>query len=464
VADPARANRLRSPPPAYEVGLIRIARSLVAAALIAPALAALPVHALAQTQSFYVPPKIVKQGKATSPIAGSGRVEVKVFVHKSGTVGSVTVVRSTNHADDAAAVEIAKTASYKPGTRDGQPGDDFYTFWLTFNGQTVAVDASGEDSLNRGAANGAMEAINALLGAGKYDEAKTQLQAYLTTHPGDNTAQTLLAASDYYLNDFDDAADAFEQVTTLQPTFVAVAYRSYEAAASDAIKAKKYDQAIAYSTHAIALQPTNPVPYFFRGTAQTYQQSYAPAIADLEKAKSLESGGTTPPETVNTIDIALVQAYFAADQADKGVALAQQVRARDPANAQLIAILSNHYVATGNAAAKAGKAADAVSDYEQAAQLVPGQAAQLYIGAANILGNAAKTPDDFKKALAEVRKALALVPDDAGANYVAGVLAANSGDQPGALAYLQKAKANVGSDAALAAKVDAALKKLGPKQ
>jgi tetratricopeptide (TPR) repeat protein len=155
---------------------------------------------------------------------------------------------------------------------------------------------------------------------------------------------------------------------------------------------------------------------------------------------------------------------LAADQADKGVALALQVRARDPGNVQLVTILSNYYVTAGNAAAHAGKAADAVSDYEQAAQLVPAQAPQLYIGAANILGNAAKTPDDFKKALAEVRKALALTPDDAGANYVAGVLAANAGDQPGAVAYLQRAKANVGADAALAAKVEAALKKLGPKQ
>lgn len=444
--------------------MIRIARSLVATALVAPALAALPVHALAQTQVFYVPPKIVKQGKPTSPIAGSGRVEVKVFVRKSGAVGSVTVVKSTNHADDAAAVEIAKAASYKPGTRDGKPGDDFYTFWLTFNGQTVGVDSAGEDALNRGAANGEMESINALLGAGKYAEAKTQLQAYLTAHPGDNTAQTLLGASDYYLNDFDDAADAFEQVNTLQPTFVAVAYRSYEGAAGDAIRAKKYDQAIGYATHGIALQPMNPVPYFYRGAAETYQQNGAQAIADLEKAKSLETGGTTPPETVNTIDVALVQAYLAADQADKGVALALQVRARDPGNVQLVTILSNYYVTAGNAAAHAGKAADAVSDYEQAAQLVPAQAPQLYIGAANILGNAAKTPDDFKKALAEVRKALALTPDDAGANYVAGVLAANAGDQPGAVAYLQRAKANVGADAALAAKVEAALKKLGPKQ
>jgi TonB family protein len=444
--------------------LLRLTRSLAATALVAPALVVLPVHALADTGRFYVPPKIVKQGKATSPIPGSGRVLVKVFVRKNGAVGSVSVVRSTNHADDAAAVDIAKSATYKPGTSDGQPGDDFYTFWLTFNGQTVGVDASSEDSLNRAATSGVMEQINALLAAAKYAEAKTELQAYLTTHPGDNTAQTLLGAADYYLNEYDEAADAFAQVTALPPTFVAVAYRSYQSAADSAIKAKKYDQAIAYATHATALQPANPVPYFYRGVAETDQQNDAQAIADLEKAKSLETGGTTPPETVNTIDVALVQAYFAADQADKGLTLAQQVRTRDPGNAQLIAILSNYYITSANAAARTGKAADAVNDLEQAAELLPAQAPLYYVAAANILGNAAKTADDFKKALAEVRKALALAPNDASANYVAGVLAANAGDQPGALAYLQKAKANVGTDAALAAKVDAALKKLGQKQ
>jgi tetratricopeptide (TPR) repeat protein len=204
------------------------------------------------------------------------------------------------------------------------------------------------------------------------------------------------------------------------------------------------------------------VPYFYRGAAETDLMSFGPAIADLEKAKSLE-GPATPQATIEIIDVQLVQAYLAGGQPDKGLALAQQVRTHHPDNTQVSAIVVNHYVDDANSQAQAGHTAVAVADLEQAAQLDPSRAAQFYTGAANVMGNAAKTADDSKKALAEVRKALAVAPNDPSANYLAGVLAANAGDQSGAIAYLQKAKANVGDNAKLAGQIDAALKKLGPK-
>ena len=58
---------------------------------------------------------------------------------------------------------------------------------------------------------------------------------------------------------------------------------------------------------------------------------------------------------------------------------------------------------------------------------------------------------------------LAADPNDAHANFIEGVSLANSGDKPGAVTYLQKAKANAGSDAALVSSIDAALKAVGQK-
>jgi TonB family protein len=442
--------------------MFRISRPLAIAVLLGSALGANPRSALAQTSQFYVPPKIVKQGTASSAIAGSGKVTVKVLIRKDGSLGSASIVKSTNHADNDAALQIAKSATYKAGTHDGKPGDAFYTYVLAFNGKSVAVDVSGEDTLNQSAVSGQMESINALMSAAKYADARTQLTAYLTTHSDDHRAAALLGAANYYLNDFDAAATAFDQAGTVPPAFVAVAYNSYTQASDDGIQHQHFDAAVADATHAAALQPTNPVPYFYRGTAETYQHNTAQAIADLEKAKSLVNA-QTPVATVNTIDTALAQAYFAGNQPDKGVALAQQLRTSDPNNTQIGTILANHYIALADTEAKAGHTAQAVADYEQVAQLVPAKAAISYQQAAVVLGNAAKTPDDNKKALVELKKSLALAPNDPQANYTAAVLSVNAGDSASARAYLQTAKTNVGSDSALATKIDDLTKKLGPK-
>jgi Tfp pilus assembly protein PilF len=65
--------------------------------------------------------------------------------------------------------------------------------------------------------------------------------------------------------------------------------------------------------------------------------------------------------------------------------------------------------------------------------------------------------------LVELKKGLALAPNDSQANYTAAVLSVNAGDSASARTYLQTAKTNVGSNSALAAKIDDLTKKLGPK-
>ena len=51
---------------------------------------------------------------------------IKVFVHANGKTDiPSSVTKSTNHGDDAAALEIARTSTYKPATKDGKPADAF---------------------------------------------------------------------------------------------------------------------------------------------------------------------------------------------------------------------------------------------------------------------------------------------------------------------------------------------------
>ena len=110
---------------------------------------------------------------------------------------------------------------------------------------------------------------------------------------------------------------------------------------------------------------------------------------------------------------------------------------------------------------QAGKRDDAVADLENAARAVPARAVALYVQATNILSGGLSP--DWKRVKAEADKALAIDPNDASANYVAGIALANQGDRSGAIPYLQKAKANAGPDAALGAQIESVLKNLNQK-
>ena len=431
----------------------RTTRLLAALALGAMPLVSLPLAASAQTSQFYSPPKIVKQGANTTPLAGSGSVTLKVFVHKNGSVGTVEVEKSTNHGDDAAATEIAKTSTYKPGARDGKPIDAFYTMSLKFSGNAVQADT--------GAGSGDMAQANALVRAGKYDEAKTHLQAYLTGHPGDKDAQALLGVADFYLKDAAGASAAFDAAGTIPDRLKSVAANAYADAAVDALKAKNNDQAIAFSDKALALQ-ANVNTLYIRGTAYANSGKYASAISDFEKAKAQAQSGKSDAATMNAIDSGLVTAYLFGGQTDKGIALAKDVKRRDPSNTRVDEAMAGYYNQQATTAMQAGKKDQAVAMLEAGAQAVPSRAAALYLQAANILSSG--TSPDWKKVKAEADKALALDPNEGHANFIAGVALANSGDKTGAIPLIQKAKANAGSDAKLLTDADAALKQLGVKQ
>ena len=429
----------------------RTPRPTVTLALCALAVAAAPLIASAQTGTFYTPPKLLKQGTATSPIAGTGAVTVQVFVHSNGTIGAVKVEKSTNHADDAAALEIAKSSTYKAGVRDAKPIDAFYTMALKFSGTSVVNDT--------GTSSNQLLQANALIRANKFADAKTEIQSYLTSHPDDQHAQALLGVADAYTNDPGGAATAFDAAGTIPDQFKVVAAKAYADAAVDALKAKNNDRSIALADKALALQQ-NVNTLFIRGTAYGNAQKYTQAIADLEKAKSMASAGNADAATINAIDASLATSYVFGGQADKGMALAREIKRRDPSNTRVDDTLASYYNQQAVAAAKAGKTDEAVTNLENAAKIVPSRSVTLYVQAASLLSQPEKP--DWKRVKAEVDKALAVDPNDPRANYVAAIALANQGDSKGAIPLLQKAKASAGSDVQLNADIDTALKKLSP--
>jgi TonB family protein len=369
---------------------LRSLSALCAAAIAATALAAAPLVAAAQTSTFYSPPKVIKFGKNTTPVAGSGTVRLKVFVHKNGSVGSVEVLKSTNRGDDRAAVEIAKSSTYKPGARDAKPQDAFYTIDLKFTGSSLANAPAARANETGAAAGGA---------------------------------------------------------------------RQYADQAADALKAKNTAQAIALAQKSLAAQP-NANAYYIEGVAYLDDREYDKATTALEQAKTMAQSGHADAGTLNAIDSQLVQAYLLGGDTQKGIALAQDLKRRDPSNTRVDNVLAAYYNQRAQTAAKAGKRDEAIADLESGAKAAPGSAAILYTNAAQLLAQNAKSKEDWQRVKAEADKALAVDPNNANANYVAGVALGNSGDLPGAKAALEKAKANAASDPQLSAQIDAQLAQL----
>ncbi len=417
-------------------------------------LGAAPLAASAQTSVYYVPPKLQTRGTNTTPITGKGTVTIKVFVHANGKTDiPSTVAKSTNHGDDAAALEIARTSTYKPAAKDGKPADAFYTFVLSFSG-TGAVGAETSET-----GDGALQKVAGLERSGNYSAAKEQLGTYLQAHPDDKEGNLLLGVANAFTDDYSSAAGAFDKAGTIPAKYQTLAGKTYSNAAVAALKANDNDGAVAYSTKAIGLMPSAE-PYNIRGSAEYAQKKYDSAVSDLEKARDLATAEKADNHQLAVIETNLTAAYMGAGQSDKGLATAKDVARLDPSITQTGEIIAQYYNDKATALVKSGDRKGASDQLDAGAAAVPKYAVQLYGNAATILASDAKP--DWKVVKAEADKALAIDPNDARANYVAGVALANDKNTKDALTYLNKAQATAktGTDADLSRQIDAALKQL----
>ena len=425
-------------------------RRLLAAAV----LAAIPVAAMAQTDVFFSPAKLVRQGTNATPSAGAGSVIVQVMVKADGTFKVQRVLHTTNPGDNAAALEIAQTSTYTPGRKDGKPVDTFYDFTINFKAGSDAAEAppSAETA-----------AAYASIREGKYDQAKAQLAPVLLAHPNDEQANLMLGVADGFAGDAPGAAAAFEKAGTIPDRYKTLAVKSYGDAAVVALKAGKNDDAIAVAGRAIALQPTNFNAYFVRGVAESNAQKFDAAIADLEKARTLETSAKADAAAQAAVAYNLMAANLGAGHLDVASGQAKEAIRLDPSFAAKVDAFAS--VSLNNSAveiANKGDRAGAVARLEAGAAAFPAATGALYAQAAYILATG-PTPD-WKKIKAEADKSLAAEPGNGRANLVAGIALANDKAPKDAVPYLNKAKASptYATDAAFAKQVDDALKSLGP--
>ena len=432
-------------------GRTSIGAALCAVAILAPL--------AANAQEYYTPPKLIKRGTNKTVPAGAGKVVVQVMVHKDGTFKVSRVIASTNHGNDAAALEIAKSSTYAPATRGTAKQDAFYDFTLNFTANGSASSGEGGSSAGASASTGGPQQYEAMIRAGNYSGAQSGLKSYVAAHPSDTKAQADLGVASTFLNDYETAAGAFDKAGTIPSNYKAVAAKAYAENASMAIKNKENDRAAASAKRAVEIAPSFS-SYNALGVAEQASGQNDAAVTDLEKARSL--GSSAKPADRAAVDVNLVAAYLAAGKLDMAKQVAAEAKQLDPSNAGASNVIANYYVQQATTATQAGKPADAAAAYDQAATAVPTQAAQLYARAA-VAYLSAKPPDN-DKAKAEADKALAVDPQNAAANYAAGVALAN---QPGkgkdALVYLNKAddSAKKGNDPQLTSAIENVLKQLG---
>lgn len=429
---------------------------IVAGATAVAAAAAFALPANAQYASEYTPAKLVRQGSTSKAIAGSGTVVVQVQVNPNGSHRVVKIIRSTNSADNAAALDIAQNSTYRPARRGKTAIAAFYDFTLNFKGRTVAQQSAGESVVKGSAA----ARIDALIHQGKYSVAKSQLQEALESNPNDPVLNEELGTVNYFLADYSSAAAAFEKVPTVSKTFVQVAAQSYALAAVKNASAVP-QQAVAYGKKAVALLPSANT-YYALGSAELAANDTASAVTDLKKAFDMvQTDPKADTKTKVAIAAQLYQAYSKAGDnasAQKTLAVIKQL---DPTNSSVGTLQGNQYLQAGNTAAQAGNHAEALKDFEQAAS-VGSPAVQVTAYAAAALQQSAllqsqKTPatkDDYAKVKAYADKALAINPNDALANFAEGIGLAGEWVVGGksdatlksqALAALNKAKASAQS-------------------
>ena len=172
------------------------------------------IPARAQYATEFVPAKLIKEGKTSTTIAGSGKVVVQVQVNADGSHKVTKIISSTNSGDNAAATEIANSSTYRPARRGNTPITAFYDFTLRFSGRTVIQSSSGSSGVSLGGASltPAASQVAALIRAGQYAQAKSKAQMELLNSPGDESLREMLGVASYDAGDFTAASAAFDKV------------------------------------------------------------------------------------------------------------------------------------------------------------------------------------------------------------------------------------------------------------
>lgn len=422
-----------------------MSRFLKASLTIAAVAYALPAAAATSNEvkfNYYFPPKLVKRASPRVPGAGPGKVIVQVQVNANGTFQVTRIIKSTNHGDDAAALDIARRSAYKPATRGGKRMTAFYDFTLKFgNGSVASSDESNSGSSSAGVGGGAAS-IGRMLHSSNYAGAKTAAATFLAAHPENRIVQAQLGVADTFTNDYAGAVAAFDKAGTIPKVYQSVAAHAYASQAASlaqsdpAASLKLAQRGVAISQDVETLNAL--------GSAQMAGKDYPGAVTSFERARSMATSvAKLDPKARLTLDGNLITAYLKNNQVDKAAQVRQEDSSLDP-NGDLGAQFVAYYRQQSHDFDAAKKYTEAVAALESAAAASPKYAVTNYANAAFEMTRLDKP--DFDRMKADADKALAIDPNDPQANFAEGVALANIANKNNdaakkkqALDYLNKA-------------------------
>jgi Gram-negative bacterial TonB protein C-terminal len=392
------------------------------AAIAAIAVAGLTGRVFAQYANEFTEARLIHQGTTSAAIAGTGRVVVQVQVNADGSHKAIRVIHSTNPGDNAAAMEIAASSTYRPAHRGTKPVTAFYDFTLRFSGKSVARNPSQSSSSgmpSSAALSPAAAQVAALIRQHQYAAAKSKAQSELLSSPGDDSLRQMFGIAAYDTDDFAGAAAAFDRVPTISSQFRSAAAQSFAAAAVK-LAASDATRSLTYAQKAMSLAPdTNS--RFALGVAQLANNDNAAALASLKAAHdaAMNDSKIPVPAKVN-MDSELLQAYLANNDTQGAQSVAAQIKQLDPASTAGSRAVGVSLIKSGQAAAASKDYVTALKDYDQAAALGdPQVAVTANVAAAFAVAQSPKA--DFKRMQSYADKAIALQPDDAQANFAEGI-------------------------------------------
>jgi hypothetical protein len=385
----------------------RSSRVAVAAGAVAFALSFVPAQA--QYANQFAPAKRITAGTTSHQIAGTGVVVVQVQVNADGSHKVTKIIRSTNSGNNAAATEMAQTATYSPAHRGSKPIASFYDYTLKFTGKAVAATTD----------TGATGPIRALIRSGNYTAAKAKAGAYVLSNPGDPQGRILLGLADYYAGDNPGSAAAFNGVQNIAKNYAPVAAQAFAGAAvstagSNATLAYTYAQRAYALDHSANSQ-------FAEGVALLALKRPADAVAPLKAARDVAfAQKTTDTKSRVNLDSALFQAYQQSGDTANADLIAADIKRLDPTSTLPGQVLGGALLQKARDARTAKDYPGAVAFYDQAAASGNQDIAVTAYAEAALALQSEATPD-YTKVKAYADKALAIKPDDALANYAEAV-------------------------------------------
>lgn len=376
----------------------------------------------------YTPPKLVSRGTSAIEPKGKGTVVVQVLVNANGSFKVMRVLSSTNPADDAAAMDIAKHSQYAPATRSGKKVPNFFDFSIAFGDNVVS---------------GAAAEIDTLLHQNRWSDAKTAAAAALAKDPNDALVQAQLGVADAFTHDVAGSVAAFEHAGKIPAQYAGVALQAY-ALQSQSVVSADPKTALTLAQKAVALGDDYSA-YYALGLAQRANGDDADARISLEKAKTLAEAARPPADTATraNIDEALLGLANGRGDSAEAASLTKELQSIDPGLSQKTAAYSDDE--QGVALQKRGDVRGAIQMFDAAAAADPAWAGAPEHTKAAIIYATISVPD-FLSARKEADAAIAADPKYALAYYVKGVVLAegarvsgNGNDMQDANMYLNQA-------------------------